>query len=504
MSPSETIGEPIAAPTLGISANPGAVNRLAGTGELARWLGLSRETGIFVGGAWIGNSSYLISGGESPGTLDWDSLFLLDMGLNLEKLVGWKGGKIGVEFLQFNGKDPNKAAGSAQAYNGLPGPNPGNRTELAQLWYRQELFDGKVIFRIGKMAPTVDFNNVLRPVPTQDEARAIPSVSGLIFTPVFKNSTMIGVMPGSYNTACGVTFTVEPTDNSYISYGLFDGNTVNGVQTGKTGPHFNGYYFNILEAGTAWELGANRLPGAGGIGGWYETGELRGPPGVSEQGTEGMYAFASQRLWLQHPDKDNSGVSGYAQVGANHSLVLPFNQYVGAGFTAFGLVPHRKRDSFGIGMAWAWLNPKEFGRPSELMFQTYYQAHLFASTYFEPVISYIPTPGLKDQKPQPSLGGNVSTYGSLLKTIAHMYLTDSNMKTCPKEVLASWQIKVLFGSCSSWFWGPPGRGRRRSSTPSPDTRGKFASRRNGSRVRELPSALCLTRRSGAPASARGW
>jgi porin len=27
------------------------------------------------------------------------------------------------------------------------------------------------------------------------------------------------------------------------------------------------------------------------------------------------------------------------------------------------------------------------------MFQVYYQAHLIAGTYFEPAISYIPTPG---------------------------------------------------------------------------------------------------------------
>ncbi len=392
MSPSETVGEPISAPALGISANPGAVNRLAGTGQLADLLGVPREKGVFVGGAWIGNTSYLISGGRDPGDWEGDSLFLLDMGLNLEKLFGWKGGKFGVEFLQFNGGNPNFAAGSAQNYNGLPGPNPYNRTELAQLWYRQELFDGKLVFRIGKMAPTVDFNNVTRPVPTQDEARAIPSVSGLIYTPIFKNPTLIGVMPGSYNTACGVTVTVEPTETSYVSYGLFDGNTINGIQTGTTGPHFNGYYFNILEAGTAWELGAGRLPGSFGIGGFYETGDLHGPQ-VSEDGTEGAYLFASQRLWFQHPDKDNSGVSAYGQLGANRSQVLPFNQYTGAGFTAFGLVPHRKLDSFGIGMAWSWLNPREFSRPSELMFQTYYQAHIVAGAYFQPVVSYIPTPG---------------------------------------------------------------------------------------------------------------
>jgi porin len=69
------------------------------------------------------------------------------------------------------------------------------------------------------------------------------------------------------------------------------------------------------------------------------------------------------------------------------------NQYFGSGLTAFGLVPGRSQDSAGAGMAWSWLNGNIFHRSSELMFQVYYQAHLIAGTYFEPAISYIPTPG---------------------------------------------------------------------------------------------------------------
>jgi porin len=44
-------------------------------------------------------------------------------------------------------------------------------------------------------------------------------------------------------------------------------------------------------------------------------------------------------------------------------------------------------------MAWSWLNGNVFHRSSELMFQVYYQAHIIATTYVEPAISYIPTPG---------------------------------------------------------------------------------------------------------------
>ena len=77
----------------------------------------------------------------------------------------------------------------------------------------------------------------------------------------------------------------------------------------------------------------------------------------------------------------------------NNSETLPVNQYFGMGLTGFGLVPHRSEDSIGVGMAWSWLNPNLFDRSSELMFQGYYQAHLFAGTFFQPAVSYIPTPG---------------------------------------------------------------------------------------------------------------
>ena len=99
----------------------------------------------------------------------------------------------------------------------MPGPPPLHRSELYQLWWRQELFDGKLILRVGKMVPTADFNNVLRPVPMQDQSLFIPSVSGLLFTPVFVNPTLLGVMPGYYNSACGVTTTFAPTKNFYFS-----------------------------------------------------------------------------------------------------------------------------------------------------------------------------------------------------------------------------------------------------------------------------------------------
>ena len=68
-----------------------------------------------------------------------------------------------------------------------------------------------------------------------------------------------------------------------------------------------------------------------------------------------MYLFGAQRLWFRNPGVDSSGVSGFYQFGANDSNALHARQYVGGGLTAFGLVPGRPDDSFGLGLNCTWL-----------------------------------------------------------------------------------------------------------------------------------------------------
>jgi porin len=402
-----------------ISGNPAAENILPGNAWLTGLIPGRPfdESGLHLGGVWLADANGLISGGAEPGKWSWNSALIVGANFDAQKL-GWTGASFGIQFLQFNGENTNGQAGSVQGYNSLPGPPPLDRSELYQLWYRQTLFDKRIILRIGKVVPTFDFNNVARPVPSQNRELSIPAVTGLLYTPIFVNPTLLGAIGGYYNSVCGLTVTVAPTKNSYLSYGFYDGNVILGVQTGMTGPHFNGYYFNIWEAGLDWVV-FNKYPGQFGAGLWYQSGLIL-RPNVSQDGTGGLYIFGSQRIWSNSthtafPRSVNDGkstnaiapaevrpasISTFVQFGVNNAEVLPVNQSFGMGFTGFGLVPGRAADSLGVGMSWAWLNPKAFDRPSELMFQGYYQAHLVAGTFFQPAITYIPTPGASS-----SLGG---------------------------------------------------------------------------------------------------
>jgi len=377
-----------------ISANPGAANIIPGTGLLGRLIGLGNIPGVRVGGLWIGNADYLFSGGVKPRTWSFNSLLLLNVNVDAEKLAGIPGGSLDAELLQFNGEAANEKAGVVTGYDGLTGPKPLVRTQLYELWWRQSLLADKIVIRVGKTVPTYDFNNVSRAVPTADASLQIPAVTGLIYTPIFKNPTLIGAAPGYYNSAYGITANFAPTRNFYLTYAFYDGALAKGMQTGlREDPVFDGHYFTIGEAGYAWSLSDQKLIGQMAAGGWAQTGELYGPGGTSQDGAEGFYTFGSQRLWRRHAGVDNSGVSGFFQFGINDSRTMLFNEFFGTGFTGFGLIPHRPVDSIGTGLAWSWLNRRYGFRSNEAILQAYYQMHLIGTSFLQPVLSYIPNPG---------------------------------------------------------------------------------------------------------------
>lgn len=385
LSPTSVAGQ-------GISGNPGATNVVTGTGLLGRLLGLGQDSGIHLGGVWVGDAGYLLSGGVEPRTSSFNSLLLVDLSLDLQKLLRIPGAQFGVEFLQFNGQPTNDQAGVVAGYNSLPGPPPLVRSELYELWWRQRLFDDKLIVRVGKTVPTYDFNNVTRALSLLDPSLFVPALSGLIYTPIFKNPTLVGAMPGYYNSAYGITLTLAPTPDFYVSYGIYDGNLARGEQTGlNVTPQFNGYSFNIGEVGYSWGS-AERLPGTLAIGGWRQSGELT-TGSVRENGAAGFYAFGSQRLWLRHPGVDNSGIIGLAQFGINDSNTMIVNKYVGVALTGFGLVPGRPRDSIGAGVAASWLNEVHGFRGHEVMLQAYYQMHVIGDIYLQPNVTHVPNPG---------------------------------------------------------------------------------------------------------------
>lgn len=383
-----------------ISGNPSATDySVVGTGWLGRELGLKEEWGIKLGGLWLADTNVVAAGGAVPGGWTNNHAFFLGLAVDANKLIGWQGASFGFQFLQFNGGDTNEQAGSIAGYNSIVGVPPYNRTELLEAYYLQEMVKDVLTIRIGRMIPSYDFGNVLRPVVMSEANQNIPAVSGLLWTPIFVNASMIGAMVGYYNPGNGVTVNFTPTKSFYMNIGVYDGNRARGIQTGVTPPQFNGYWLNIAELGVDWLLGDGGHPGQFGIGLWRQTGELAFR-GATENGTGGFYMFGSQRIARGvNPAAPDSSIAVFYQLGANASVTLPIAQYYGVGATAFGLIPSRAQDSMGVGVSLSRMNQRQFQRPSEFMIQAYYQAHVFASTFLQPTITYIPTPALAPDLP---------------------------------------------------------------------------------------------------------
>ncbi len=407
--------------SLDLAINPRAITGGYFSGLLQQALGLSQDYPIKFGGVLTLGGNWLASGGLSPDTLSGDFVLGLNTKVDAERLLHIRGGEFYAGFLLYQGNDSNARAGTVQNYDNLAPPTDFHRHELYELWWRQRLFEDKLIFKIGKINAGGEFGQALNPAPVLEPQMRDWTISDILYTPA-------GLIPTNFklpiypNPAWGLSLSLLPTKKFYVSYGVFDGNGARGVQTGpKAGPQFNGYYFHIGEVGYAWRAGAYGKPGRFAAGIWGQTGNLatgrfnstRTAP-VMTNGAMGYYAFGSQRLWYRHPGVDPSGLIAFAQFGYSDSPTNTANWYAGGGLTALGLVPRRPYDTTGVGFAWSKLNsgdgaglvfapnvPPSFAastrlRSSELMLQVFYQLNLIPPYMgLQAAYTAVPTPGYR-------------------------------------------------------------------------------------------------------------
>jgi porin len=402
-----------------ISGNPAAVNIITGNARLGELLNLNRN-GWRVGGATINDANGILSGGLGPGLWAGQNLTLADVSYDTEKGGLWEGGTFGSEYLYYSGYgagptvngieqaqgSPNALAGSVMGFNSLDGRPPLNRSELYQLWFRQQ-FGDKLVVRVGKSVPTYDFGNVSRSVHVTDPTSNVPATSGALLTPLYVNPTMLGVIPGYYNSATGIVMSLMPNDNWYLEYGFYDGSQAIGSNTGEKGPEFTGHYFHIGEIGAHWIMGEEKLPGKFGIGYWAQTGPLVTFSNTIENGAQGVYLFGSQRIWWEEPGISNNGLGAFYQFGASNNDITPTQRYFGCGLTYYGPLPRRDNDSAGFAMGWGKMTddpnagkiyfrgygpgPAPLGS-QEVILTWYYQIDAGNGLYLQPNLTYIPDP----------------------------------------------------------------------------------------------------------------
>jgi porin len=400
-------------PPVAAGGNPINSVQFLGTGELGRLLGLPADGALRIGGVGVINATGQWQGG-SPGGADSAGGFLaIGASLDLEKAIGWKGAKLAVAGLHYNVEPTNANAGSLQGIVSSDAAGPNNRTELYNYLFVQNLFDDQLQFIAGKLIPTIAFGNAAAPDPlAQSGSDWVPTLTSLLYTPVFVVPTMLGRIPGYPDSALGFGFTVAPDalPGTYLSGGVFDGRLgANNTPTGLVAPSLSGPLFSIAQAGTFWRLGPEGKPGQFFLGAWNQGGPLQAGA-VSEASAWGLYGQVSQRLSHFRFGRDSSGLNVFLQAGWSPSSTNLIHSSIGGGITMWAPFANRPKDSYGLGLSWAAPNSDPvaaFGfNGSELILQAYAQLHVVGGIFLQPTLSLLPRVGLPDASP-PSVSGTL-------------------------------------------------------------------------------------------------
>ncbi len=308
------------------------------------------------------------------------SLFDLSATWNLKPALGIEDGTIFINYQNLVGRDASRDVGDLQKFSNI---DSNSRSQVAEFWYEQWLFNKRLRFKIGRMQSDSEFAFV------ENGAEFIHGSQG--------HSPTIFVMPAYPDPASGVALFVYPTETVYAGFGVYDGAASRGVHTGVHGPHTLDLadLFFIGEVGKKWAFTQRRLPGRVSLGGWGHHGTFERFSGKTQNGTAGMYFVLDQMLWRENPEleEDTQGIASYLQYGYADNTVSEIAHHIGAGLTWTGFFSGRDSDVLGLGTNWARLSDyADFRRGYELAFEWFYKFAFSQQLSLKPNLQYILNP----------------------------------------------------------------------------------------------------------------
>jgi porin len=375
-----------------------------------------------------------VSGGMKQGAV-FDGKTEIDLDIDLEKLVGWTGGRFRVSAYQIHGRDlSTDNIGNLLTVSNIEAVRG---TRLADLYLEQSLFEDVVNIRIGQFAA--------------DEEFLTSDVAGVFINSTFGWPGINGVdLPGggpSYPFSTpGIRVRYSPTDAFSLQAAAFNGNPLgqHGDQGGIEFP-LDGV-FAIVEASYSTRPGKGE-PGLGGtfkIGAWYNSLHfddlhidniglsLADPLGsgipASHTGNFALYGSIDHMLWRK-PGTEDGGLSGFVRFATTpRQDRSPIYVYVDAGLTWKGTFPGRDDDIVGVAFAWANLSHSlrsldhdvftftGVNQPiqsSEMVLEVPYKAPITPWLMLQPDFQYIIRPGGGVPNPNnpTSTIGNAAVFG---------------------------------------------------------------------------------------------
>ncbi|MEZ5785974.1 MAG: carbohydrate porin [Xanthobacteraceae bacterium] len=339
------------------------------TGEI---LGIS-------GGLW---------GGEHPGRgpfATYEGLFTGTLDVDLEKFMGWTGGKFHAKGFQINNAQNLNAADYVGSLADPSNIDAYATTRLFTLWFEQN-FGSFASIRVGQLAADDEFLG-------SDTAGGL--INGTFGWATIMSSNLPSGGPAYPLAAPGVRLQINPAQNIALLGAVFSGDPA-GKDCYNNDPDANPQICNrygttfSFSGGAFWigeaqyninkEEGATGLPGSYKIGAWYHTGKFADQRfGVDEfgmvvplalnpafplyhRGDWGIYGVIDQTIW-RGPATSVSVFLRGGLVPADRNLE---SWYIDGGVGMKGLLPGRADDTLTVGFAYSKISPDAIGADQDL------------------------------------------------------------------------------------------------------------------------------------------
>lgn len=258
-------------------------------------------------------------------------------------------------------------------------------TQLSQIWYRHELYDGRLFFKLGKMEANDDFAFV------EYGGEFINS------SPGFAPTIPLVTYP---DQDWGAVVGVAPADWFSINAGLYQGDPDGGRSLGNTLDDLAGPMV-MVEPAFHYNLGDH--PGHFRVGAWWngvDVEELDADKAGEEldkfSSSYGLYLTWDQLVWKENPGDphDQQGIGLFAQAGWSPEDRMEAEAYYGVGIQWVGPIPTRDDDIAGLGLfAVDFSDEADFEDDMETAVETFYRWQATDWLSFKPDIQYIDNPG---------------------------------------------------------------------------------------------------------------
>ncbi len=385
---------------------------------------------------YVGNTR----GGIRQGFV-YDGLLDLEVDMDLNKAIGWRGGKLHITGYGIQGQDLSiQYVGNLMTTTNVE--SQPSIAKLGEAWFEQRLMDDHLGLRVGLLE--ADRYYMMSPT-------ANVFVNSTFGFPDSWEANMPGGGPGYPNATPGALARLDFNDDWRLTASVMNGTPV-GPSTSATA---YGMDFPIGNGVLSWfetaytpelRLGDKILPGNYKIGAWYNSASIdnvtqsssgrnfTNPVLTSYRGQYAVYGLIDQTLWRE-ANSDTQGLSTFTRVTYNpqteRNLVT---WYFDAGLAYVGLFDGRPDDIIGLGLGWAKFTPYLNGPISaqnnssdtqsplpkpETLIELTYQAAVSPWLTLQPFFQYSINPGGKAPMPNnPSLAIPNATVVGLRANVA--------------------------------------------------------------------------------------